>query len=379
MFRSRRRADGEASEAASVPYDAAYDPTRDAVARVTTGPAPAARRSEAERFRRLVAAALVLTLALLMLGAWVRLTDAGLGCPDWPGCYGRISPHGARAEIAQAVEQQGGEHGPVSMGKAWREMGHRYVAMALGLLIIAIAVLAWRWRSRLGQSPWLATALVGVVVLQGLFGKWTVTLLLKPAIVTGHLLGGLLTFVLLLWLWLRQQPPVRYLDAEPAAALAVPLRLAIVAVVAQIFLGGWTSTNYAALACPDLPACRGEWWPEMNFADGFHFLRELGMTGDGELLPAQALTAIHMSHRIGALVVLALVGWVGLRAWRAPGEERLGAALLAMLALQWLLGLSNVWFGLPLAVAVAHNGGAAVLLALLVVLHFRAVRAGRMI
>ncbi len=373
MRRSRPNADE------AVPYDAAYDPTQDAVAKVTAGPVPVARRSEAERFRRLVAIALVITLGLLMLGAWVRLTDAGLGCPDWPGCYGKLTPHGARAEIAAAIEEQGGEHGPVSLGKAWREMGHRYVATLLGLLIIAIAVLAWRWRARLGQSPWLATALVGVVVLQGLFGKWTVTLLLKPAIVTGHLLGGLLTFVLLLWLWLRQQRPARYLDAEPAAALVLPVRLAILAVVAQIFLGGWTSTNYAALACPDLPTCRGQWWPATNFADGFHFLRELGMTGDGELLPMEALTAIHLSHRIGALVVLAVVGWVGLRARRAPGEERLGLALLAMLALQWLLGLSNVWFSLPLPVAVAHNGGAAVLLGLLVVLHFRAVRAERMI
>jgi len=326
-----------------------------------------------------VAVAVVLTLGLLMLGAWVRLTDAGLGCPDWPGCYGKLTPVHATEQIAEAVAQQGGEHGPVSMGKAWSEMGHRYVASLLGLMIIAIAVLAWRWRGALGQSPWLATGLVGVVILQGLFGKWTVTLLLKPAIVTGHLLGGLLTFVLLLWLWLRQLPQARYVDAEPAGALVLPVRLGLLVVVAQIFLGGWTSTNYAALACTDFPTCQGSWWPMVNFADGFHFLRELGMTRDGELLPAQALTAIHLSHRIGALVVLGVVGWVGWRAVRAPGEARLGVALLVTLALQWLLGLSNVWFSLPLPVAVAHNGGAAVLLALLVVLHFRALRARRMI
>lgn len=362
-------------EATSVPYDA----TRDAVASVTRGPAEASRRSENHRFRRMVGIAVVLTLGLLMLGAWVRLTDAGLGCPDWPGCYGKLTPHAASEEIASAVAEQGGEHGPVSLGKAWREMGHRYVASALGLLIIAIAVCAWRWRDRLRQSPWLATWLVLVVVLQGLFGKWTVTLLLKPAIVTGHLLGGMLTFVLLVWLWLRQLPPARYLDPEPSAALVTPLRIALVAVVAQIFLGGWTSTNYAALACPDLPVCRGEWWPPTNFVDGFHFFRELGMTAEGSLLPIEALTAIHLSHRIGALVVLLAVGWAGLRACRVPGEAKLGAALLAMLALQWLLGLMNVWFSLPLSLAVAHNGGAAILLGLLTVLHFRAVRAGRMI
>ena len=179
---SRRRAAArDVRREGAIPYDAPYDATRDVVATVSAGPTPAAARREADRFRRLVAAAVVLTLALLMLGAWVRLTDAGLGCPDWPGCYGKLTPLQARAQIAEAVAEQGGEHGPVSMGKAWREMGHRYVAMLLGLLIIAIAALAWRWRERLGQSPWLATALVGVVVLQGLFGKWTVTLLLKPA------------------------------------------------------------------------------------------------------------------------------------------------------------------------------------------------------
>lgn len=373
-----RGARAAADDAAAL-YEVAYDATRDVVARASARPAAAGPDRSALRFRRLVGIAVVLTLGLLMLGAWVRLTDAGLGCPDWPGCYGKLTPVQASAQIAEAVAQQGGEHGPVSMGKAWREMGHRYVATLLGMLIVAIAVLAWRWRGRLGQSPWLATVLVGVVILQGLFGKWTVTLLLKPAIVTGHLLGGLLVFALLLWLWLRQLPPARYVDPEPAAGLAIPVRIGLLVVVAQIFLGGWTSTNYAALACTDLPTCQGSWWPEANFADGFHFLRELGMTGDGELLPVQALTAIHLSHRVGALVALGVVGWVGWRALRAPGEERLGAALLAMLALQWLLGLSNVWFNLPLSVAVAHNGGAAVLLALLVVLHFRAVRARRMI
>ena len=377
---SRRRAaaDAQGTEAA-VPYDAPYDPTRDVVARVSAGPLPGTAGRERFRFRRLVAITLVLTLSLLMLGAWVRLTDAGLGCPDWPGCYGKLTPTQAKAQIAEAVAQQGGEHGPVSMGKAWREMVHRYVAMVLGLLVIAIAVLAWRWRERLGQSPWLPTVLVGVVILQGLFGKWTVTLLLKPAIVTGHLLGGLLVFIMLLWIWLRQLKPARYVDAEPAASLVLPLRLAILVVIGQIFLGGWTSTNYAALACTDLPTCQGQWWPPVNFPDGFHFVRELGMTRDGELLPVEALTAIHLSHRIGAVIALIVVGWAGLRALRAPGETRLGGALLAMLGLQWLLGLSNIWFSLPLPVAVAHNGGAAVLLALLVVLHFRAVRARHMV
>ena len=339
-------------------------------------PAASAVASRARRgFRRMVGAAVVLVLALIMLGAWVRLTDAGLGCPDWPGCYGKLTPAQAEAQIAQAVRQQGGEHGPVSMGKAWREMVHRYVAIGLGLLVIAIAISAWRRRLELRQSPLLAVALLGVVVLQGLFGKWTVTLLLKPAIVTGHLMGGMLTFALLLWLWLRQQPPSRYLDAEPVAALRGPALLALVLVALQIFLGGWTSTNYAALACTDFPTCQGQWWPPANFRDGFHFIRELGMTGDGRILPLEALTAIHLVHRLGAVVVLAVLAWLAVRTIRSEGERRLGVAILAMLALQWALGLANVWLSLPIAVAVAHNGGAAVLLGLLVVLNFRAFRA----
>jgi len=341
-----------------------------------TVPSASAVESPARRrFRRLVGLAVVLVLALIMLGAWVRLTDAGLGCPDWPGCYGKLTPTQAREQITRAVEQQGGEHGPVSMGKAWREMVHRYIATGLGLLIIAIAVMAWRRRAELRQSPALATALVGVVVLQGLFGKWTVTLLLKPAIVTGHLVGGMLTFALLLWLWLRQKPPARYVDAEPVAALRIPALVALSLVAIQIFLGGWTSTNYAALACTDFPTCHGQWWPDANFRDGFHFVRELGRTADGDMLPLEALTGIHMIHRLGALAVLAVVGWVGVRTVRSIGERALGVAILAMLALQWALGLANVWLSLPLPVAVAHNGGAAVLLGLLVVLNFSAFRA----
>ncbi len=332
-------------------------------------PAPAAG------YRRLIVLTLLLTLGLIMLGAYVRLSDAGLGCPDWPGCYGKLTPLHAKEQIAQAVAEQGGEHGPVSMGKAWREMVHRYFAQALGLLIIAIAAIAWRRREALRQSPALPIALVGVVILQGIFGMWTVTLLLKPAIVTGHLIGGLLTFALLLWLWLRQLPPPRYVDAEPVAALAGPALVGLVLLSGQIFLGGWTSTNYAALACTDLPTCQGRWWPDMNFGDAFHFVRELGKTGDGENLPMQALTTIHLMHRVGAVIVAVYIGWLGWRARATAGVAGLGGALLAMLVLQWLLGLSNVYFSLPIGVAVAHNGGAAVLLALLLGLYHRARQA----
>ncbi len=327
-------------------------------------------------FRRLATVAVVLTLCLVMLGAWVRLTDAGLGCPDWPGCYGKLSPVHASDQIAQAVAEQGGEHGPVSMGKAWREMVHRYLASGLGLLIIAIAVLATRWRVALRQSPVLPWALVGLVILQGLFGKWTVTLLLKPAIVTGHLIGGMLLFALLVWLWQRQQPDPAPVDAEPLANLRVAAIIGLGLVAIQIFLGGWTSTNYAALACSDLPTCQGRWWPEVDFGNAFHMFRELGQTASGEALSMQALTAIHLSHRIAAVVVALYVLWLGLRAMRTGGAQRLGQAILLMLVVQFGLGLANVAFSLPIALAVAHNGGAALLLGLLTVLNYRAVRAG---
>ncbi len=326
-------------------------------------------------YRRTIGFTVLLTFALIMLGAYVRLSDAGLGCPDWPGCYGSLSPFHAQDDIAKAVAEQGGEHGPVSMGKAWREMVHRYFAKLLGLMVIGIAVVAWRRRAELRQSPALPIALVGVVILQGIFGMWTVTLLLKPAFVTGHLVGGLLTFSLLLWLWLRQTAPPRYVDAEPVATMQAPVLLGVLVLSIQIFLGGWTSTNYAALACTDLPTCQGSWWPEMDFANAFHFVRELGKTGDGQLLPTQALTAIHFMHRVGAVVVAIYLGWLGWRARRIEGLQALGVLLLLVLLLQWLLGLSNVYFSLPLPVAVGHNGGAALLLGLLVVMLYRARQA----
>ena len=326
-------------------------------------------------YRRLLAAAIALAFAVIALGAYVRLSDAGLGCPDWPGCYGHLLGVPDEAHEHAAANRAFPER-PVETGKAWKEMVHRYFAGTLGLLILGICLLAWRAEQRRSQSPALPTVLLGVVVLQGALGMWTVTLLLKPVIVTLHLLGGMTTLALLVALALRAARPAAGNSASPTAA-AVPwlAGLALLGVFAQIALGGWTSTNYAALACTDLPTCQGQWWPEMNFRDAFHFVRELGKTGDGENLPMQALTAIHLMHRIGAVVVAFYVGWLGWRARKAGGVAGLGAALLAVLTLQWLLGLSNVYFSLPIGVAVAHNGGAALLLALTLTLLFRARQA----
>ncbi len=319
-------------------------------------------------YRKLVWASALLTLVVVVVGAYVRLSDAGLGCPDWPGCYGKLTPAHAREHIEQAVEAQGGGHGPVSLPKAWKEMGHRYLAGVLGLMILAIAVLAWVRRGAAG-SPWLPSAIVLVVLVQATLGKWTVTMLLKPAIVTAHLIGGMTTLALLVWLSMRQ------LRLQPAAAGALPaLRkpaaLGLVVLCAQIVLGGWVSTNYAALACPDLPLCRGAALPPMDFANAFHVLRELGQTPEGALLSNEALTAIHWTHRMFALLVVAVLGHLGGRLMRSGVLRGAGGLLLGLLAAQFCIGLANVAFSLPLWLAALHNAGAALLLSLMVVINY---------
>ena len=352
-------------------------------------------------YRTLVAAAALLAFVVVVVGAFVRLSDAGLGCPDWPGCYGKAAPALAKDAIARAVARQGGEHGPVSLGKAWREMGHRYLAGTLGLLIAAIGLLGWLWRRALAQSAWLPTAIVLVVALQAALGMWTVTLLLRPAVVTAHLAGGMTTFALLLWLALRQwrfdpAPEARSLRArENALALAgrriarrdgedsalswviaearslrAPAAVGLCIVAIQILLGGWVSANYAALACPDLPLCLGEIVPPMDFSNAFHLFRELGHTEGGAMLPLEALTAIHWIHRVFALVVVTVVGWTAWSTLQVSALRPLGRLLAGLLALQFSLGVANVLAGLPLAVADAHNAGAALLLGSLVVLNF---------
>jgi heme a synthase len=326
-------------------------------------------------YKKLITFMMVMTLALVMLGAWVRLTDAGLGCPDWPGCYGNLLPSQSKEAIAKAVVEQGGEHGPVSIGKAWREMTHRYIAKVLGLLAIIAVALAWWKRKAMHQSPWLSTILLLVIIAQGLFGMWTVTLKLMPIIVTGHLMGGMLVFSLLVWLWQRQQAKPRYRDAEPAAALKTVAMIGLALLTVQVFLGGWTSTNYAALACPDLPTCQAKWWPNMQWSDAFDFTRELGKTDTGASIGLAELTAMHFTHRIGAIVVFLFLGWLGSKVLKTDGLRNVGIAILAALVLQILLGMSNVIWSLPLPVAVMHNGGAAILLATLVVLNYRIAHA----
>ena len=322
-------------------------------------------------YRALIAVTACLTLVVIVVGAHVRLQDAGLGCPDWPGCYGEISPAHAEPRIADAVRAQGGEHGPVSLTKAWREMVHRYLAGTLGLFIVAVAVVAWREHRRVQLLP---VALVALVVFQAALGMWTVTMLLKPVIVTLHLLGGMATLALLVWLAARESNARLSIDAGRAAALKPWLAGAVVVVIAQIALGGWVSSNYAALACVDFPKCHGEWAPQMDFRHGFQVVRELGRTAAGTHLAYEALTAIHWTHRVGALITFLYVGFVVVALARS-GAGAAAAALGVVLVAQVSLGIANVLAGLPLAVAVAHNGVAAVLLGTVVLLNCALFRA----
>lgn len=318
-------------------------------------------------YRPLVLLTTCLAFVVVVVGAYVRLNHAGLGCPDWPGCYGELSPAHAQEQIAKAVAAQGGEHGPVSIHKAWREMGHRYLAGTLGLLILGIAIAAWTNRRRVQLLP---LAIVAVVVLQAALGMWTVTRLLKPVIVTLHLLGGMTTLALLVWLAARELS----LDFAMAARDAQRLRpwaiAALVIVFMQIALGGWVSSNYAALACIDFPTCQGEWVPPMDFRHGFQLVRELGRTASGTHLAYAALTAIHWTHRVGALVTFIYVGTLAIALIRAAATRTFGMTLAVLAAAQISLGIANVLAGLPLAVAVAHNAVAALLLASVVLLNF---------
>ena len=297
--------------------------------------------------RSLCLVAVVLAFVVVVMGAYVRLSDAGLGCPDWPFCYGRPVP----ADIADSH----------ALAKAWKEMGHRYLAGTLGLLILALALAAWRLR----RSAPLAASIVVVVIIQATLGAWTVTMLLKPAIVTAHLIGGMTTLSLLAWLALAQWA---HTPAPEMRAVRLLAGLALAAVVIQIVLGGWVSANYAALACPEFPRCPGP----MDYANAFHVVRELGQTADGELLSFDALRAIHWAHRLFANVALLMVALAAICAWRV--ERRLAMLVALLVVIQFSLGVANVVLSLPLPLAAAHNAGAALLLLSLVVLNFFAFR-----
>ncbi|MCA3239221.1 MAG: COX15/CtaA family protein [Curvibacter sp.] len=330
------------------------------------------RAGTARRLQSLTVLTLFLTFDLVLFGAFTRLTDSGLGCPDWPGCYGKASPVGARAEISAAQEAM--PTGPVTHGKAWIEMIHRYLATGVGVLILVLALTTWiehaRQRRQGGGahvlSPWWATLTLVWVCVQGAFGALTVTMKLFPAIVTLHLMGGLFLLALL------TLQAVRYSQLHDAtASRELPSRLRSLAgwaaalLALQIALGGWVSTNYAVLACTEFPMCQGSWWPEMNFRQGFELWRALGLTSGGEHITFAALTAIHYVHRLGAYVVMGLLAVLAWRLHRQPAWRSAARWIAGVLLLQFLSGLSNVVLGWPLLAAVLHTGGAAALVVLL--------------
>lgn len=311
---------------------------------------------------------LFLTFDLVLFGAFTRLTDSGLGCPDWPGCYGNASPLGANVAIAAA--QSAMPFGPVTHGKAWVEMIHRYLATSVGVLILVLAVLSWiTWlrRERKAQpkpiNPWWPTLTLFWVCLQGAFGALTVTMKLFPAIVTLHLLGGL---VLLALLCIQSVQYSQLASGTSPAAVTPGLRglqwLSMALLLLQIALGGWVSTNYAVLACSDFPMCQSSWWPVMDFQQGFTLWRELGLTPTGEHISFAALTAIHYLHRLMAFAVLTLLGVLAWHLNRVPALRVPSRWLAVLISLQLVTGLSNVVLDWPLVAAVLHTGGAGALL-----------------
>jgi cytochrome c oxidase assembly protein subunit 15 len=325
--------------------------------------------SPARRRRALTLLTLFLTFDLVLFGAFTRLTDSGLGCPDWPGCYGKASPIGAHAEISAA--QTAMPTGPVTHTKAWIEMVHRYLATAVGVLILALAAVSWAaWRQRPRDPhaihPGWPTLTLFWVCLQGAFGAWTVTFKLFPAIVVLHLLGGLALLALLCAQVVRD---ARRTGALQPVVLPPGLRGLLwgtaALVLLQIALGGWVSTNYAVLACSDFPTCQGNWWPAMDFAQAFQVWRPLGRLADGSHIAFPALTAIHYVHRLAAYAVLAALAGLAWRLWHVPGLQRPVRWLAALAAWQFGTGLSNVVLDWPLVAAVSHTGGAAGLVVVL--------------
>jgi cytochrome c oxidase assembly protein subunit 15 len=323
--------------------------------------------------RRLALIGALLALFVVVLGGYTRLSNSGLGCPDWPGCFGHIAPTGSAEHYASEADVR----------KAWVEMIHRYAASTLGLIIVVITAFAIRARRERGVSVWFALGLLALVVFQGILGMLTVTWLLKPLIVTGHLLGGLTTFAMLLWLWLTMRAQDRRVDGasvltgnrlvEVGSRVRLWATLALVALGLQIFLGGWTSSNYAAVACPDFPKCQAQWFPDADYRDAFVLWRGLGINYAGGVLDHPARVAIHFTHRLGAVLASCLLLLAALGALRGLGRGArwAGVAVLLALVLQLSIGVFMVLRAFPLPLAAAHNAGAALLVAATVLLNRR--------
>lgn len=322
---------------------------------------------------RLALLGCVLAVVVVGLGAFTRLVDAGLGCPDWPGCYGHVLWPIAPENIERA--NAAWPDTPVDHSKTWPEMVHRYFATLLGVITIGLVWIAVRNRHRPAQPIKLPLFLLAFIILQGLFGMWTVTLKLWPQVVTAHLLGGFTTFALL-WLLANRLGNWRWRFADRELLRVASLKpwavVGLIVVALQIFLGGWTTSNYADVACPDFPTCQGQWWPAMDFSHGFNIFQSVGPNYLGGMLDNEGRMAIHYTHRLGALVTAAYLLFLAVKMWRTQiGEvRRMAIAIVAILIVQVLLGIGNVVLQFPISVAVAHNlGGAVLLLALVTLIH----------
>jgi cytochrome c oxidase assembly protein subunit 15 len=323
-------------------------------------------------FQKLNWVLVFMTFDLIVFGAFTRLTDSGLGCPDWPGCYGTSNPFHALSDIRQAESAM--PTGPVTVLKAWIEMIHRYLAMTVGTLILVQVGLAISKLKSLGKRPILGSlGLLFLVCIQGAFGAWTVTLKLQPIIVTTHLILALILLACLTAYaqqeWQAQSSAVRILRIKPLSALW--LVFAFIVLGMQIFLGAWVSTNYAVLACPDFPTCLGSAWPQTSWTEGFTLWRQLGLNAQGDFISPVALQTIHWAHRLFALAVLVVLSFVGWKALKLStpalsGLKRFAKLLFGLLALQILTGISNVVFQWPLLAALLHTAGSAALVFCLV-------------
>ncbi len=331
------------------------------------------------RYHQAVLLTTLLALTVIVAGAWVRLTDAGLGCPDWPGCYGKLLVPELSEDVQKANEAF--PERPVETGKAWREMIHRYMASLLGLFIVGLVVAAFaRRRTDPFQPVKVPVALLFLVIFQGILGMWTVTLLLKPLIVMGHLIGGMSTLSLLVWLAWQTRYPTAVAAIEEREMRKPVVRVATVALAIlfiQLMLGGWTSTNYAALSCPDFPKCQGQWIPQgADYGEGFVLWRGLGVDYEGGVLEHPARVAIHFAHRLGAIVATVALVWMALLLLRRGGPQARKAAIATKVFLiaQITIGIVIIKLALPLSWAVAHNGNAALLLISVISANFCARR-----
>lgn len=320
-------------------------------------------------YRNLVLAALILAFVMVGLGAYARQSGSGVVCSDWPDCYGKPVPH----QTAGAGNSEFGARldGPVSRSRTWKQTTHLYLAGSLGGLLVWIAVLNWRGRRETRRGLGLPLLLLGLMVFQVLLSVGGTTPVARPLVDSLHQLGGMATFALLLWLWLGERPRFSHAYFARADHLRSGAMIGLLLVIAQIALGGWVSTNHAALACSDFPLCQGRWVPLMDFANGFALLRGQGESIPDTALPVAALTAIHWTHRLMALVVTLYLGWLTLRLMRSPGYIDLSLMVGVLLALQWVPGLSYFFLGLPLVLAMVHSAGAALLLSSMVLLNYR--------